>query len=281
MTKETELMLLESTELGIEYTSKSIDNLRQLIEKTKLMTSYMTAIELHVEDKIFDNAEKLLEYRLLIGLVYLDLACTIRAYLKSKYAYEELFSTKQILVIINEGYKQIYGFVKVNEKGDSITKYRNKSYWYEDIQVIINESLPELRDEYDSLTKKLDDYFITNFDSIKEKRDLSVHYDRKASKVYDMINSLEVEGTFKKLLPFLQILIEMFHFTGKMASNSNTKEKDKTDEMNRQLESTIDNLIEKVSSSRNENNELLIDQLLDTIVKSKTKIFGERKSSNS
>tara|TARA_A100000171_G_scaffold27967_1_gene26057 strand:+ start:1143 stop:1970 length:828 start_codon:yes stop_codon:yes gene_type:complete len=274
MTKKTELRLLQSIELGIESVTGPLDEVRNSIKKVKLMTNFMAEHELSTEDKLFDNVEKLLEYRVLIGLIYLDLSSSIRAYLKSKYAYEQLFSTKQILVIINEGYKQIYGFVKVNEKGDSITKYRNKSYWYEDIQVIINESLPELRGEYDSLTKKLDDYFTTNFDSIKEQRDLSVHYDRKASKVYDMINGLDIEGTFKKLLPFLEILIEMFRFTEKMALTSSIKEKEKTNEMNLRLESTFDKLIDKVSNSITENNEVSLNDLVKIITKTKTDILS-------
>lgn len=117
--------------------------------------------------------------------------------------------------------------MKVNENGASVTKYRNKSYWYEDIRVIINESLTELKTGYDFHTKKLDDYFTENFKAIKEQRDLSVHYDRKASKVYDMMIGLDVEGTFKKLAPFLEILTEMFSFTEKMASISQAKERKK------------------------------------------------------
>jgi hypothetical protein len=96
MTKETESKLLESAELGIEFVSKSVDEVRNFIKKVKLMTNFMAENELSTEDNIFDNIEKLLEYRLLIGLIYLDLASTMRAHLKSKHTYEKLLSIRQM-----------------------------------------------------------------------------------------------------------------------------------------------------------------------------------------
>lgn len=67
------------------------------------------------------------------------------AHLNSKYAYQQLLSIRNIIVTTNEGYKQIYNFVNVNESGDFVTRYREKSYWYEDIRVIIDESITELK----------------------------------------------------------------------------------------------------------------------------------------
>ena len=252
MKKETESKLIKSTELGIDYVSKSVDEVRGFIKKVKLMTNFMEEHNVNPNDKIFDNLEKLLEYRMLVGLIFLDLGSAMRAHLNSKYTYEKLFSLRQIIVIINEGYKQIYNFVKLNENGDSVTKYRNKSFWYKDIGAIINESLPELKSEYNTLTKKLDDYFKEKFTSIKEQRDLSVHYDKKASKVYDMSINLEIDGTFKKMSPFLEILTDMFRFTEKMASNSQIKEREKNIEMHNKIESTFSDLKSKIESSKTE-----------------------------
>jgi hypothetical protein len=278
MTKETELKLLESAELGIEYVSKSVDEVRDFIKKVKLMTNFIEENELSTYDKIFDNIEKLLEYRLLIGLIYLDLASALRAYLKSKYTYEKLLSIRQIIVTINEGYKQIYNFVKVNENGDAISKYRKKSYWYEDIRIIVNQSLSELNTEYDVLTKKLDDYFVENFETIKEQRDLSVHYDRKASKVYDMLIALEVEETFKKLSPFLKILTEMFRFTEKMASISQVKERQKNIEMQNRFESIFMEVENKIKNSDSTANPEVIDKFRQLIIKIKTDFLDTTKN---
>jgi hypothetical protein len=280
MTKETKSKLIESAELGIEHVSKSVDEVRNFIKKVKLMTDFITENEFSIEDKIFDNIEKLLEYRLLIGLIYLDLASAMRAHLNSKYTYEQLLSIRQIIVTINEGYKQIYNFVKVNENGDSVTRYRKKSYWYEDIRVIINESITELKPEYDFLTKKLDDYFAENFEAIKEQRDLSVHYDRKASKVYDMIIQLEVEVTFKKLSPFLAIITEMFLFTEKMASISQGKEKQKNIEMHNKFESVFLDIENKIKNEDSNANPEVMDKLKELTNKIRTDFLDKIKSPN-
>lgn len=280
MTEETKSKLLKSAEQGIGYVSKSVDEVRGFIKKVKLITDFMTDNEFNNEDKIFDNIEKLLEYRLLIGLIYLDLASAMRAHLNSKYTYEQFLSTRQIIVTINEGYKQIYNFVKVNENGDSVTKYRKKSYWYEDIRVIINESITELQPEYDLLTKKLDDYFTDNFKAIKEQRDLSVHYDRKASKVYDMIIKLEIEETFKKLSSFLAIITEMFRFTEKMASISQVKEKQKNTELHNKFESTFWDIENKLRNVDSNVNPEVMDKLKELTNKIKTDFLDKIKSPN-
>lgn len=266
MTNETKSKLLESTELGIEHVSKSVDEVRSLIKKVKLLTNLMTENEVSIKDRIFEHIEKLSEYRLLIGLIYLDLASAIRAHLNSKYTHEKLLSIRQIIVAINEGYKQIYNFVKVNESGDSVTKYRKKSYWYEDIRVIIDESVTELKPEYDSLTKKLEDYFDENFKAIKEQRDLSVHYDRKASKVYDMIIQLDVEETFQKLSPFLAIITNMFRFTERMASLSQIKEKQKNIEMLNKIDSVFLDIENKLKSSDSKANPEVMNKLKELLL---------------
>lgn len=280
MTEATKSKLLESVELGIEHVSKSVDEVRSFIKKVNLMTDFMTESEFNIEDKIFDNIEKLLEYRLLIGLIYLDLASSMRAHLNSKYTYEKLLSIRQIIVTINEGYKQIYNFIKINECGETVTKYRKKSYWYEDIRIIINESNIELKPEYDSLTKKLDDYFDENFEAIKKQRDLSVHYDRKASKVYDMIVSLEVEGTFKKLSPFLTIITEMFRFTEKMASISQVNEKQKNIEMHNKFESVFLDIENKINNANSNVNPEFMSKLKELTSKIKTDFLDKIKNPN-
>jgi len=280
MTKETKTKLIDSTELALDYVAKSVDEVRSFIKKVELMTSFMKEHDIDPEDGIFENLEKLLEYRMLIGLIFLDLASATRAHLNSKYTYEKLFSLRQIIVIINEGYKQIYNFVKLGENGDSITKYRNKSFWYKDIGTIVNNSLPELSEEYNSLTKKLDDYFNENFPSIKKQRDLSVHYDKKASKVYDMSVNLNIEETFKKMSPFLEILTGMFRFTEKMASISQKIERQKNIEMNNRLGSIFSDLERKIKDSKTGKNIESLNKLKELIDKTKKEFFNKIKSPN-
>ncbi len=275
MSKETEARLIKNAELSIVYVAKAIDEVRFLLKKMKTVQRFIGEHGLDSENEVFLEMEKMLEYRMLIGIIFLDLASVTRAHLHSKFTYEKLFSLKQIIVIINEGYKQIYNFVRVNDNGDLITRDRNKSFWYKDIGNVIDKSLPELTTEYNNLTQKLENYFNNNLSSIKEQRDLSVHYDKEASRVYDMTVGLNVEDTFLKLSPFLGILTEMFHFTEKMALTSGIKEKKKTNEVNKQLESMFDNLIEKVENARNEKNEDELNKLIEIINKSKVDILNK------
>ncbi len=280
MTKETEAKLIDNTEKSIEYVSKSIDEVRGFLWKKDKAMDFLKAHNINTENETFETMEKMLEYRMLIGIIFLDLASATRAHLNSKYIYEKLFSLRQIIVIINEGYKQIYNFVRKSENGDLITRDRNKSFWHKDIRNVVANSLPELTDKYDNLTQELENYFNDNFSSIKMQRDLSVHYDKVASKVYDMTVGLDVEQTFLKMSPFLRILTEMFRFTEKMALISSVKERQKKEKTNSQLEAMFDNLLAKVESAKTDKNDKKLNELLDKISKSKQDIMGEIKNPN-
>lgn len=280
MTIETEAKLIENTEKSIVYVSKAIDQVRVFIQKKALAMEFLESHNINSENETFETMEKMLEYRMLIGIIFLDLASATRAHLNSKYTYEKLYSMRQIIVIIDEGYKQIYNFVRKNENGDFITKDRNKSFWYKDIRNVVANSLPELTNEYNRLTLKLEKYFDDNFSFVKEQRDLSVHYDKIASKVYDMIVGLNVEQIFMKMSPFLGILTEMFRFTEKMAMLASIKERREKDKTNTQIEVMFYNLIAKVESVKTDENEKKVNELLDRIIKSKGVIMEKIKILN-
>lgn len=278
--KESVTRLIENTEISIEYVSKTIDETRNLIEKMVLVERFMKEKDLDTENETFVGLRKMLEYRMLIGIILLDLASATRAHFNAKYTYEKLFSIRQIIVIINEGYKQIYNFVYLNEQGDTITKQRNKSFWFKDIGNIIKNSLPELSTEYNILTEKLETYFIDNFSSIKEKRDLSVHYDKTASKVYDMTFNLDVDENFRILSPFLGILTEMFHFVEKMAFTTQSKEEQKRNEQYNRIESMFKEVEYKLANAKTEKNIEEIEELLEKINNTKNDLMNKIKSPN-
>jgi len=280
MTKETEAKLIDNTEKSIEYVSNAIDQVRGFLRKKAKALEFLESHNIDTENETFETMEKMLEYRMLIGIIFLDLASATRAHLNSKFTYEKLFSLRQIIVIINEGYKQIYNFVRKNENGDLKTRDRNKSFWHKDIRNVVTNSLPELTNEYNSLTQKLEKYFDDNFSTIKEQRDLSVHYDKVASKVYDMTVGLKVEQTFLKMSPFLGILTEMFRFTENMAMIASIKERQKKEKANTQIEVMFDNLLAKVESAKTDKNEKKVSELLDMINKSKQDIMEKIKSPN-
>lgn len=73
--------------------------------------------------------------------------------------------------------------------------------------------MKNLESEYDFLTNKLDEFLELHFEDIKAYRDMSVHFDKKSINVYDSFVSLDIEVIFNKLIPFLDIINNMFVFT--------------------------------------------------------------------
>lgn len=269
MTEETKTKILKNTESKIIETTKIIDEVRRLLKTTEDIQLFMFQKNIPIK---LDNLKSLLEYRMLIGLLILDLASAMRIYLNAKFQYEELFSARQIIVIINEGFKKIYNFINKNEKGEEITKHRKDSYWIKNIGAIIKRDLPHLQKEYDSLTVELDNCLKFNFDVIREQRDLSIHYDKNPTKVYDMLLKLNIEETFKKMIPFLDILNKMFKFTDQLVFGYDEKTylEKKKHEMN------IDNMILKLESLKNANDIESISEFQDFLRNLKKITIGKK-----
>tara|TARA_R110000868_G_scaffold184855_3_gene426533 strand:- start:2743 stop:3549 length:807 start_codon:yes stop_codon:yes gene_type:complete len=213
MTEETKLKLKENIETRIEELTKELDLLGQNHKNLQISEKFSKENMLNVD---FTGVRNLMNYRIFTGILTLDLSCSILSYLNAKFQYEGLFSARQIIVIISEGYKKIYNFTYLNEKGDLVKKNRNSSFWIKEVGFLIN-LLPEFKSKYDSITKNLDGYLLVNFELLKKQRDLFIHYDKEPMKVIDTLSALDIEETFKKMVPFLQILNEMSSFTSNLS----------------------------------------------------------------
>ncbi len=220
LTAETKASLLINTEMMISEISSAVDQAHQFIERTEKIHSVLSEKNNNIP---FININHLLKYRLFIGILILDLATAIRIYLNAKLQYEALFSVRQIIVIINEGYKKIYDFISKDGKDADKNRNRNNSFWVKNIGEIIKLDLPDLQQEYDSITIELEKYFNINFEEIKDQRNLSIHYDKNPTRVYDMLLKLDIDETFKKLIPFLAILNRMFDLTHLLVFGYNEK----------------------------------------------------------
>ena len=110
-----------------------------------------------------------------------------------------------MIVIINEGFKKIFNFEKINDKGDLITKYRNNSFWLKEIKTLLVDDLSLFLEEYERITEKLEKYLEFDFDKIKEDRDLSIHYDKNPMLIYNMIVDLDFEEKAPFIMSFLLI----------------------------------------------------------------------------
>lgn len=279
MTNKTKLILIRETELSIEFVTKAMDDVRLIIRKMKSIQMALENHKINSDSEFFHRMNKMLEYRMLVGIIYLDLASVTRAHMNSKYSYEKLFSARQIIVIINEGYKQIYNYLRYNNSGALITRNRNKSFWHKDIKNYIDIYLPELISEHKKISQKLDK-FNGEFSLLKDERDLSVHYDKKASKVYDMTVGIDIDAIFLKMGNFLGILTDMVHFTEKIAILESIKTKNNIHEQNLQLEFIFNKLIEELERKRTPANENQIKKLIEMINKSKSNIIEKVKNEN-
>jgi hypothetical protein len=137
-----------------------------------------------------------------------------------------------------------------NEFGDIISKHRNKSYWIKEIGDILQNELVELKFEYDEITNDLDEYLKINFALLQVQRNLSIHYDKDPTKVYKMLIELDVEETFKTLIPFINILNKMFEFTNKLRDAYKIKSGSDTQKINHNFERMALDL-EKLKNNKN------------------------------
>lgn len=207
MKEETRKLLLEETELDINLMTKSLDESNRIYTALKEMKNLIKENNIQLD---LNNLIRLAEYRTLIGILHLDINVAIRIFLNGKSQYEGLYAARQIIVIINEGFKKIFHFTNTNKGRD-----RLESFWIKDIKMIIDNDLPYLEETYKELTQKLDSFCENNFsDKVwKNKRNLSVHYDKNPSKFYSMLIGLNIEETILNMIPFLDIINKMFVFT--------------------------------------------------------------------
>ncbi|WP_321307934.1 hypothetical protein [Marinifilum fragile] len=257
MSPETKLRLLTSTEEKLNDITNDVDNVRKLIKKAEVIDTFLKKENITAS---FNNLLNLLEFRLFIGILTLDLTSAVRIYLNAKFQYEGVFSARQIVVIINEGYKKIYNFVNPSDNGVAKLKNRNNSFWVKEIGGIVDNDLPHLNVHYNNITQKLDDYFNVNFSSLKELRDLSIHYgktakDKSPVKVYDMIVKMDIEETFLKMIPFVEILNEMFLFTHILVAEYQKK----TDNQQEKQKNLLSGMIEQLINLRNDKNASIIN----------------------
>lgn len=214
------LLLSESTKINLDSITLSsiqtyteiVDNMYAWTKKLDMVSEYIERNIANGSPKDLDPLRRLCEYSLLVGLIWLDIATAFRIYINAKHKYEVIYSVKQLVVIINEGYKKIYNFVNPDKNGNENLQNRNNSFWVKDIGTLVHKELPNLLSEYNKITNKLDSYFEQNFDSIKFQRDLAVHYDENPSKVYTMLTELDIENITLKTIPFMNILSDTLIF---------------------------------------------------------------------
>lgn len=250
-----------SSEKRLDQLMFETDQLHKSLDKIEETEKVFEKISITLETT---GLKDLINYRLFLGIVSMDLCSAILIHSKSKSNYENVYSARQIIVIISEAYKKIYNFIHENKYGDIISKYRNNSYWIKEIGNIIQNELKFLQVEYNEITKDLDEYLKINFDLLQIQRNLSIHYDKDSKKVYKMLIELDVEETFKTLIPFINILNKMFEFTNKLRDAYKLKSDSETQKVNHNFENmalTLDKLKSKDNITLIEDIQTIIRQM--------------------
>ncbi len=94
-----------------------------------------------------------------------DIMVALKYFIIADKDYDRRFLRGKLKVILNEGFKQLYGF-KENKRKDT--------EWYK-LQSILNHFSPELRRQYDEITEYLKEHAESS-SWWKEERDLETHF---------------------------------------------------------------------------------------------------------
>jgi hypothetical protein len=220
----------------INYFGESLDKIIYSCNKPKLLIDKLKLDEQSAD--ILKPVIKSFYPGIHLHFIYLDLACAIRAYLKSEYYLEKQMNLRRIRIVLYEGFKKIYGFTDSQE---------SNSFWRADIYktlknssvITITEKLSTVEDCLNHLREYRD------FKDIK-KREYSVHYRYKENDniipifhlIIDNNPLLEIEKAIRliNILPSIielnKISIEVIHrHQNEMISIDNRKTLDKIDKI--------------------------------------------------
>jgi hypothetical protein len=218
---ESKKLLTETTLVSLEDYVALADTIRNSIRNLDNITAYMLEQKMELPPE-YHHLRRLSECSLLLCLVWLDITSGCRVYLKAEGTYENPYAAKQLIVTINEGFKQIYGYQWYDDRGNLKSRERNQSFWIKDIGRIVAEELPSYKQNYDRITLLLEEYNDDDLRDLKDPRDLFVHYDKTPSLVYDELIRQNMEKTIKKVIPLMQIIAQMITFNKELTESYST-----------------------------------------------------------
>lgn len=165
------------------------------------------------ETGIISTFKSILSTLMMLTYINLDLLAAFRQYLARELDtnYDKRQSMTKINVIMNEGYKKIYGFGKQQQE---------KSFWRVQIKNAV-DFIGGLEDEYSSIQEDLKTINTNNVLN-KNIRDLSVHYDKDPLKVYDMLTSISAEEITDRCISFMRKLERVTKFVCKLTHRIET-----------------------------------------------------------
>lgn len=138
-----------------------------------------------------------------LNYIYLDFCAAFRMYLSGISNYEQRFAVKQLYVILNEGFKRIYGF--------DVKNLRKNSIWTQYFGIYAKDSNPQISDAFNTLTEYLRD-FKDDVIFDKDARCKGAHYSDDYKKIYSHLSGLNAETVTVGATHFMQLMEEVRKF---------------------------------------------------------------------
>lgn len=133
--------------------------------------------------------------------ILVDLGVSIKAVAQTKGPYEGRFHTKNMLAVLSEGYKLVYGF----------GNRRKKSVWGSLKKDIVKFSNDEFIKRYNNITTLLNKFGDYHLDP--DLRNLTLHYDDNMMNVYQKTVSIyNIDDSCHSAIAFFDILKKMMEF---------------------------------------------------------------------
>lgn len=205
MTESTRIELKLLMDKNLENSTQVSDIIQSSIRFTRSeIENQERKIGFLHDDHNLKRLLRLQEFTLLLQLSGLDLFCSFKFYLNSKYEYENIFSAKLLMITVHEASKKIFHF----------NKYRNKSIWGKDIKQIVELLIPSDLLEYNKINMMIEELDVIYSDfQWEDKRHALVHYDDNPSKVYELLVHLDIEEVAKRVMKFIRVENEMMEFS--------------------------------------------------------------------
>lgn len=193
------------SDLTIKSAKSLFENLGHTIHDLECQTDAVYKSIKRLEQSTIAN-QRLLNVQIAsmyLNYIYLDFCAAFRMYLCGISNYEQRFAVKQLYVILNEGFKRVYGF-----EG---TKSRNKSIWAQYFDIYAKDSNTQIAGAFKTLTGYLRD-FRDDIIFDKDARCQGAHYSDDYKTIYSYLSSLNAEAVTLGAIHFMQLMEEVRKF---------------------------------------------------------------------
>lgn len=143
---------------------------------------------------------------LYLNFINLDICAAYRLFLMGITNYEQRFAVKQLYVILNEGYKRLYGFDNKN-KDSNVRKPQKDSVWCTYISPYENCGIPEIEIACKQCLASLENFYDpVIFDP--DSRSHGAHYNKDYQKTYIFLSKLDAEVVTNGTQNFFKFMTE-------------------------------------------------------------------------